>query len=164
MSSESVSNLSLSIASEALDTNSLRKISLLFHPIFLNLTCAYPYLYNLMLTASYVCRPYSNSYSYYVTIWSGCYFHWMASQNRWLHSKSSSCILVTSCILQLTANALFRLTWVSYQLKTKISLIIIYQNNDIVMGISLYIKNHFNLWNNQLSVYIFIFNNISLFI
>jgi hypothetical protein len=24
----------------------------------------------------------------------------MASQNRWLHSKSSSCILVTSCILK----------------------------------------------------------------
>ena len=47
----------------------------------------------------------SNSYSYYVTIWSGCYFHWMASQNRWLHSRGSSCILVTSCILQLTANA-----------------------------------------------------------
>ena len=47
----------------------------------------------------------SNSYSYYVTIWSGCYFHWMTSQNRWLHSRSSSCILVTSCILQLTANA-----------------------------------------------------------
>ena len=40
------------------------------------------------------------SYSY-LTIWSGCYFHWMASQNRWLHSGSSSCILVTSCILQL---------------------------------------------------------------
>ena len=37
------------------------KISLLFHPIFLNLTCAYPYLYNLMLTASYVYRPYSLS-------------------------------------------------------------------------------------------------------
>jgi hypothetical protein len=37
---------------------------------------------------------------------------------------------------------LFRLTWVSYQLKTKmglkkISLISIYLNNDIVMGISL---------------------------
>ena len=47
----------------------------------------------------------SNSYSYCVTIWSGCYFHWMASQNRWLHSRSSSCIMVTSCILQLTANA-----------------------------------------------------------
>ena len=47
----------------------------------------------------------SNSYSYYVTIWSSCYFHWMASQNRWLHSRSSFCILVTSCILQLTANA-----------------------------------------------------------
>jgi hypothetical protein len=28
---------------------------------------------------------------------SGCYFHWMTSQNRWLHSRSSSCILVTSC-------------------------------------------------------------------
>jgi hypothetical protein len=47
----------------------------------------------------------SNSYSYYVTIWSVCYFHWMASQNRWLHNRSSSCILVTSCILQLTPNA-----------------------------------------------------------
>ena len=47
----------------------------------------------------------SNSHSYYVTIWSGCYFHWMTSQNRWLHSRSSSCILVTSFILQLTANA-----------------------------------------------------------
>jgi hypothetical protein len=46
----------------------------------------------------------SNSYSY-LTIWSGCYFHWMASQNRWPHSRCSSCILVTSCILQLTANA-----------------------------------------------------------
>ena len=49
----------------------------------------------------------SNSYSY-LTIWSGCYFHWMASQNRWLHSRDSSCILVTSSILQviqLTANA-----------------------------------------------------------
>jgi hypothetical protein len=34
------------------------KMSLLFHPIFLNLTCAYLYLYNLLLTASYVCRPY----------------------------------------------------------------------------------------------------------
>ena len=33
-------------------------MSLLFHPIFLNLTSAYLYLYNLMLTASYVCRPY----------------------------------------------------------------------------------------------------------
>jgi penicillin-binding protein-related factor A (putative recombinase) len=40
----------------------------------------------------------SNSYSYYLTIWSGCYFHWMASQNRWLHSRGSSCILVTSCL------------------------------------------------------------------
>ena len=50
-----------------------------------------------------------NSQAYDITantpIWSGCYFHWMASQNRWLHSRSSSCILVTSCILQLTANA-----------------------------------------------------------
>jgi hypothetical protein len=46
----------------------------------------------------------SNSSSY-LTIGSGCYFHWMASQNRWLHSRGSSCILVTSCILQLTANA-----------------------------------------------------------
>ena len=45
----------------------------------------------------------SNSYSY-LTIWSGCYFHWMASQNRWPHSRGSPCILVTSCILQLTAN------------------------------------------------------------
>ena len=50
------------------------------------------------------CNFLSNSYSY-LTIWSGCYFHWMASQNRWLHSRGSSCILVTSCILQLTANA-----------------------------------------------------------
>jgi hypothetical protein len=40
-----------------------------------------------------------------LAIWSGCYFHWMASQNRWLHSRTSSCILVASCILQLTANA-----------------------------------------------------------
>ena len=47
----------------------------------------------------------TNPYSYYVTIWSGCYFHWMTTQNRWPHSRSSSCILVTSCILQLTANA-----------------------------------------------------------
>jgi hypothetical protein len=46
----------------------------------------------------------SNSY-FYLTIWSGCYFPWMASQNRWLQSRGSSCILVTSCILQLTANA-----------------------------------------------------------
>ena len=40
----------------------------------------------------------SNSYSY-LTIRSGCYLHWMASQNRWLHIRGSS------CILQLTANA-----------------------------------------------------------
>jgi hypothetical protein len=42
------------------------KISLLFHPNFLNLTCAYPYLYNLMLTASYVCRLYYPQITYIV--------------------------------------------------------------------------------------------------
>jgi hypothetical protein len=34
------------------------KISLLFHPFFIKLTCSCPYLYNLMLTATYMCRPY----------------------------------------------------------------------------------------------------------
>ena len=34
------------------------KISLLFHPFFLKLTCSCPYAYNLMLTATYTCRPY----------------------------------------------------------------------------------------------------------
>ena len=43
----------------------------------------------------------SNSYSY-LTIWSGYYF----PQNRWLHSRDSSCILVTSCMLQLTAKCM----------------------------------------------------------
>jgi hypothetical protein len=42
------------------------KISLLFHPIFLNLTCAYSYLYNLMLTASCMCRP--SIYYYYSNV------------------------------------------------------------------------------------------------
>ena len=34
------------------------KISLLFHPFFLKLACSCPYPYNLMLTATYMCRPY----------------------------------------------------------------------------------------------------------
>jgi hypothetical protein len=34
------------------------EISLLFHLFILNLTCSYPYSYNLMLTTTYVCRPY----------------------------------------------------------------------------------------------------------
>jgi hypothetical protein len=84
------------------------KISLLFHPIFLNLTCAYPYLYNLMLTASYV-----------YTIMNGVY---MWSE---LFQSCSSCPKICR-----------RLTWIILRPLSALSLDED-QNNDIVMGIIL---------------------------
>ena len=69
--------------------------------------------------------------NYYVTIWSGCYFYWMTSQNRWLHSRGSSCILVTSCILQLTANA-WQIILISLIIIKYIFLIFIFNSHHLI--------------------------------